>query len=109
MTITQQVENILRYAPATRNSDKELMIVYMQKFGMELTDRQVELFKKMPAFETIRRVRQKLQEVGSYQAVDEVKREREFKAMQMQQITPGATPEYVDRTLDGRVILPWGE
>lgn len=109
MTIAQQVESILKHVPKTRDSDKELMIVYMRKFGLELTPKQEELFREMPTAETLTRVRRKLQEDGKYQASAEVRAERDFKSMQMQQITPKANAHYVDVTMDGRQVLPWGE
>lgn len=72
MKVVDQVENILKASHKARNSDKELLIIYMQKFGLELTPRQVELFKEMPSTETIRRVRQQLQMEGKYPASEEV-------------------------------------
>ena len=59
-----------------RNSDRELIIIYMQKFGMNLTPQQIQKFRDMPSVETIRRVRQKLQEQGKFpadQAVDDAR------------------------------------
>ena len=109
MNVTQQVENILRAVPITRSSDKELQIVYMQKSGMNLSAAQIDKFRSMTSLETIRRVRQKIQEGGKYPATDLVKNERKFKSLQMQQQAPSFTPDGLEKTLNGQVILPWGE
>lgn len=72
MKISDQVEAILKASHAARNSDRELLIIYMQKFGLELSDKQQALFRKMPSTETIRRTRQALQEQGKYPADEAV-------------------------------------
>lgn len=104
MNIAQQVENILSMSREARNSDKTLQVIYMQKFGMNLTDEQIDTFKRMPPLESIRRVRQKLQEQGKYSADQTVKKSREWKAMRMQQNAPSAKPKTLER-----IIVPWGE
>ena len=76
MKINRQVENILSVSHRARNDDKELLIIYMQKFGMELTDKQVELFKHMPSAESITRARRNIQEQGKYVASDAVDKHR---------------------------------
>lgn len=76
MNTAQRVENILRAVPRTRNSDTELLLIFMQKSGMELSDRQVAKFKQLPSAETITRVRRKLQEEGKYPASKAVEDER---------------------------------
>ena len=76
MRIKEQVESILKYDPASRNSDKRLLVVYMQKAGMNLTPEQIEKFKDLPSTETIRRIRQKLQEQGKYPAKEEINEAR---------------------------------
>lgn len=112
MTIAERVEAILANVPATRNSDTELLIIYMQKAGMNLSAEQQRLFKEMPSVGTVRRVRRKLQEQGKYPASDEVKRERSHKAMVMQQNIPKLRGEqavkHIEETLDIKV-LPWGK
>lgn len=109
MTITQQVENILKVSKTSRNSDKELQIIYMQKSGMDLDARQVQKFRDMPSLETLRRVRQKIQESGKYKADQRIEDSRKFKSMQMQQQAPKFTAEGLEKTLTGQVVLPWGE
>ncbi len=85
MTITNRVESILKHVPKTRSSDKELLITYMQKSGMELTDKQIELFKQLPSMETIRRSRQVIQMEGRYLPTKEVEEARFEKYQQMKQ------------------------
>lgn len=72
MNITQRVQAILGASKAARNSDKELLLIYMQKAGMGLSDAQVRVFREMPSPETIRRTRQKIQEAGDFPADKEV-------------------------------------
>ena len=72
MKLTEQVENILRVSKKARNSDKELLIIYMQKSGMNLSDAQIDKFKDMPSMESITRARRILQEQGKYEATEEV-------------------------------------
>ena len=66
-TIQQKVEDILRQYPGTRNDDRELIQVYYGKyegidyytpFGAVIKN------KKLPSFESIRRCRQKVQELN---------------------------------------------
>lgn len=76
MNTKQRVEAILRAVPKTRDSDKELLIIFMQKAGMELSDRQIAKFKTLPSMETIRRIRQDLQQKGKYPASKAVEDER---------------------------------
>lgn len=110
MTISNRVEAILKASKDARNSDTMLQIIYMQKAGMNLTQHQIELFKSLPSMETLRRTRQKIQEGGKYPADKQVKKQRDFKSLQMQQITPKATPKYIEQTLnDGSTVkLPRG-
>lgn len=103
MNVTQQVENILSVSRQARNSDKELQIIYMQKSGMQLTPQQIEIFRVMPSLETVRRIRQKLQEGGTYPADQKIKQARDWKAMRVQQNAPSAKPVTLER-----IILPWG-
>lgn len=109
MGVTEQVENILKASPAARNSDKELFIIYMQKFGLDLDARQVQKFRDMPSLETLRRVRQKIQEGGKYKANKNIEESRKFKSYQMQQQAPSFSAEGLEKTLNGQVVLPWGE
>jgi hypothetical protein len=85
LKLLEQVESILNHVPSARNSDKELLIVYMQKFGMDLTTEQITVFNSMPAFESITRARRIIQEQGRYQASKEVDEIRHEKYKQMRQ------------------------
>lgn len=111
MTIRQRVENILRLVPATRNSDTELQIVYMQKAGMELTDKQKQLFRDLPSMETIRRVRQKIQEEGKYPATKEVEQARYEKFKQTRQTISASNSDQTEFIVGGKYykVLDWGE
>ncbi|MDP4227193.1 MAG: hypothetical protein Q8910_12505 [Bacteroidota bacterium] len=76
MKTKEQVEQILRDYPATRNSDRELRKQFGRTF-YNLTEEQVAVFDLFKTdFETIRRNRQKIQEEGLYPANKEV---REFR------------------------------
>lgn len=94
MKISQRVENIMKVSHAARNSDTALLILYMQKSGMELTPKQIEIFKKLPSMETITRVRRQLQERGMYEADERVNEERfkKFKTVK-QDITHASADE----------------
>jgi hypothetical protein len=73
MTIKQQVENVLAVSNAGRNSHKEVQVIFMQKYGMALTPEQIEIFKKMPSMESIRRDIQIIQNrEGKYRPTKEV-------------------------------------
>lgn len=111
MTVTQQVRNLLTYSKDCRNSDKELFVIYLQRAGMQLTQQQINLIKELPSFETIRRVRQKLQETEPNLRADEsVRKARNHKSLEVQQNMPTAKPERVEQILeDGtKAVLPAG-
>lgn len=76
MRVNQRVENILAASAKARNSDKELLIIYMQKSGMELTEKQIEVFRNMPSADTITRVRRHLRESGKYLPTVEIDKHR---------------------------------
>ena len=108
MKISDRVRNILEAVPSTRNSDKELLIVYMQKSGMDLTPAQVNLFKELPSMETIRRIRQKIQENGEYPASPEVEKQRFEKYKQTKGSIGVTTAKEAEELLDGTLVLPDG-
>jgi hypothetical protein len=108
MNITDRVRNILEAVPATRDSDKELLIIYMQKAGMELTPAQVNLFKQLPSMETIRRIRQKIQENGEYPASPEVDKQRFEKYKQTKGSIGVTNAQEAEELLDGTLVLPDG-
>lgn len=104
--VKDQVEEVLSYSRQARNSDKELLLQFMQNSGMNLSLVQMEKFRNMPSSETIRRIRQKLQEGGKYVADQKIKRERNYRSYAMQQQMPQAKPEQVEQILTQRAI-PW--
>lgn len=108
MTIKQRVENILRASRMARNSDTELQIIYMQKSGMNLSQEQQQKFRELPSMETIRRIRQKLQEEGKYPADAEVEEARYQKFKELKQ---NIQTDDVEKLLEsqGYRILPYGE
>ena len=108
MKLTTQVENILKFSKASRNSDTELILVYMEKYGIVLTEHQKELYRSMPSTDTITRIRRKLQEQGKYEAneaVNEV-RYQKFKDIR-NNITFIEDSEQV-LISQGYKIAPWG-
>lgn len=108
MTIAERVENILKAVPQTRNSDKELLLIYMKKSGIKLTEQQEEIFKNIPAFETITRVRRDLQEQGKYEPTEEVKEERYQKFKNVRENIKYETPESLLEA-QGYRVLPFGQ
>lgn len=103
MKISERVSNILAVSKKARNSDKHLQVIYMQRSGMELTEKQIELFIEMPSMETIRRTRQQIQMEGKYPADKEVEASRFDKYKEMRQAAGLIEPE---RVLEQRAI-PW--
>src|SRR5690606_27556781 len=71
MTVKQRVKNILLASPTARKYPKELLITYMQKSGMNLSEHQKEVFRGMDDLWTVRRHAQKLVETGEVKLEDE--------------------------------------
>lgn len=107
MKINDRVENILKASYAARNSDKDLLLIYMQKSGMNLTPSQIEVFRKLPAFETITRVRRVLQEQGKYEPSEQV---MEARYKKYQSVKEGIHHEDPEKLLEskGYKVLPFG-
>jgi len=109
MSVKNDVEYILKNKPDARNSDKKLLIYYMQLKGMQLSEDQMKRFYDMASPETIRRTRQSLQEEGKYPADKEVEQSRYNKFVDMKQnISSTKNPEQYLEGLGYRV-LPYGE
>lgn len=111
MTITERVTSILKHSSIARNSDNELYLIYLQKSGLDLDERQARIFRELP-INSIRRIRQKIQEdtpekEGLYKADDKIRKERAHKAMVMEQTSPTFKPEQLENTLT--LPLPWGK
>lgn len=100
MRVTDEVRKILATNIQARNSDRELLLAYMDNEGMDLSPKQREIFRHMPSMETVRRIRQKLQEGGHYLANKNIATERTFKSYAMQQNTPTAKPETIERIIE---------
>lgn len=98
----------MKVSHKARNDDKELLVIYMQKFGMGLSAKQIEVFRKMPSMETIRRSRQIIQEQGRWRADEEVEQARYEK---YKDVKRGIHHEDVEQLLEkqGYKILPWKE
>jgi hypothetical protein len=88
MTTKERVENILKASALARNSDTELLLIYMQKSGMELSEKQKQVFRDMTAPESITRARRQLQEQGKYEA-SEVVQEARYEKMKEHQTEYG--------------------
>lgn len=107
MNTAQRVENILRASRGARDSDTELLLIYMQKMGMNLTAAQMDKFRDMPTPETITRIRRKLQEQGMYPASEAVDKARYEKYVQVKGNIKSAPDEaFVHQ---GYKVLPFGE
>jgi len=74
-TVKEYVTHVLTNDERARNDDKWLILRVLREMGFNIFIPFNE-FKDMPSFETIRRVRQKLQQDGFFQANDEIKGHR---------------------------------
>lgn len=101
MRTSEQVESLLKNLPETRNSDKALLVAYMQRAGMELNDRQIAMYHELPSAETITRVRRELQEQGKYPASEKVDKARFNKYKHVR--------ENVVQAKDVQSLLDWAD
>lgn len=106
MKISEQVENILKKSEIARNSDRELELIFMAEVGMDLSEKQKDVFRDMPSMEIIRRVRQKFQENGQYTATERVRNVRKHKSYVVQQNAPTATPKTMARVINDVGDMP---
>jgi len=104
MRVTPLVESALRTNEQARNSDKVLLIQIWHELGFELTIPQQKKFLELPSPETIRRVRQKIQESGKYPATERVRDTRHLMDMQIQQNAPTAKPERLEDLVQGSLL-----
>ena len=104
MRVTNLVEQTLRDNEKARNSDKALLLDVWARLGLELTDVQRAKFMDMPSSETIRRIRQKIQESGKYPATERIRSERYHKSLVMQQNAPSAKPKRIEEITED--LLP---
>ena len=108
MRINVIVEQVLRDKPETRDSDKKLIVEVWERLGFFLSEQQKVKFYNLPSTESIRRVRQRIQELGQYKASDGVARERRVKGYIMQQNAPAASPKRTEQLLT-QAAMPWLE
>src|ERR1035437_7854235 len=78
-----QIKEILKDYPETRDSDKLLILKVWESEGLFLSDDRRDTFLKLTASETIRRSRQRLQEQGYYKSTQRVKDIRMKKEVEM--------------------------
>lgn len=104
MKTTQLIEQVLSRNYAARGDDKELILSVWSQLGFDLTPAQEQKFLELPSTETIRRVRQKLQENGKYLPSKAVQEFRESKSQVIQQNAPSASPEHVEEVLDNAYL-----
>ena len=76
MRTIDHVKQILSNHPETRDSDRKLILKVWQAEGLELTPEQRAKFMDCSSPETIRRIRQKLQEYNYYPASKQVNEQR---------------------------------
>lgn len=105
MKVTPIVKRVLRDNPGTRNSDRELLLVVWEEMGFYLSENQRAKFKDLPSTETIRRIRQKLQEGGEFVATNKVAQVRRFKSYEVQQNVPEAKPERLEHLIEQRGLF----
>ena len=80
MTLKEKIKKLLEINPRLRNSDKELLLHIFRIKGVGLTDKQEQMIRDLPAFESITRARRKAQEeISALQAVEEIRIARQVK------------------------------
>lgn len=72
------VKEILAKYPETRGDDIELIIKVWEYQGLKFTDTQKYLLRKCYSPETIRRNRQKIQEIGLFRPSENIQKQRSF-------------------------------
>ena len=79
LSILTQIKNaesfvrmILKSNPETRGDDKKLILKVWEFQGLKLTPQQKIMFDKVMSPETIRRSRQKIQQIGFYRPIPEI-------------------------------------
>lgn len=106
MRTSNLVEWVLKNKEQPRNSDIELIIDVWQEQGLYLTEQQKQtLRRECSKPETIRRIRQKLQQDGKYLANSTVRSERKWLGMRAQQNFPTTTVDKVENLTQS--AIPW--
>lgn len=120
MTTTERIKNILRASHAARNDHFELWLIYARKSGLSLSDEQLRVIERMPAFETIRRTCQKIQREGrEYEEVHHGQKSpytadlktNDARFEKFKQVRQNIQSEDPEKLLEsqGYKILPFGE
>lgn len=80
LSIEEKVAKILSEEPVLRSCDRRLIFRYMKRYHQIYTFEDYAFSKEAPTVESIRRVRQKLQEMGKYLPTESTEdmREREM-------------------------------
>lgn len=104
MRVNELVESTLKFYPIARNSDKMLTLLVWKRLGFNLTPAQRAHFMQLPSTESIRRVRQKLQEQGFYSASQPVQQRRQDRAQIVKQNAPTADSEQLDNLIQGKIL-----
>lgn len=76
MRVKDKVARVLSTNTQARDNDKLLMLQVWEIEGFFLTDNQKKAFMKSSSPESIRRMRQKMQEEGKYRASEVVEQKR---------------------------------
>ena len=110
MKVNQLIEKALREnvkykGISVRDSDKALILWVWWQLGFQLTHEQMDKFMNLPSTETIRRLRQKLQEKGKYGGSKAVLDERRWKSLVASQNMPTASLNRSEDILKQRSLL----
>lgn len=106
MSLLPLVEDILRYNDKARESDRELLIQVMQRRGVNLSASQIDKLRDIN-FETITRIRRKLNEQGKYLPSVRTAKARHLKSLTMQQNAPVADAKRLEDL--SQQAIPWIE
>jgi len=93
LTVKETVEDVLEHFERSRSDDKFLIFKVLQGLDLayyNIQEDKIEIkrgqLNSLPSFETITRIRRKLQAEGLYQPTDEVKEKREINKYEMRNI-----------------------
>lgn len=101
MKISDIVAKALNDDPQARSDDRKLLLGVWAEQGLILLESQRSIFMyQIASSETIRRIRQKLQEQGKYVAAEPIRRHRKFRGLQVQQAIPKTKPEKIDQLIN---------
>ncbi len=91
-----RISTIMNVSP--RDSDKALIVQFLQMSGCNLTAEQIGVIRGV-SFETITRVRRKLQEGGEYLGDKAIAAERKRKAEEVRVMAVKASPAELEAVL----------